>query len=221
VTLPSVTGGIGGAASGATIGSMIAPGPGTVVGGIVGGVAGLFSGGGGKKMDYGKILRDYQNYRPKGWWNPEDEAAIGLTRSRLAETATESGRGARLLAKRRMEGRGLAGSPAQEATYARIAEGTAAGRQKAGESAQGQKYNILLGRENMDWNRATNIFNAQMGRAQQQDYLNQSQQSSFWNSMMGLAGDAMYAFGDPGEATIRGSDFGPVKGTPAPEPPIT
>lgn len=190
----SAQGVIGGAASGASLGAAAGP-WGAAIGGVVGGVAGFFGGSKKKKTDYDAILRDYQNYTPKSWWNDSDQAAMDLTRSRLAGSATESGRGARLLATRRMQARGLAGSPAQEATFARIAEGTAAGRQQAGEAAEGQKYNITLGREKMDFSRASQIFGARWGQAQQQDYLQSQQDASFWNSLTGFAGDAMLAYG--------------------------
>ena len=87
-------------------------------------------------QDYGAILRDYENYQPKSWWTPSDQANIDLTRSTLATTATQSGRGASLLASRRLEARGMAGSPAEEATLQRISEGTALGREQAGSTAE-------------------------------------------------------------------------------------
>jgi len=155
-------------------------------------------------MSTGGIIRDYQNYQPKAWWSPEDENAIGLTRSRLAESATESGRGARLLAARRMVARGTGGSPASEATYARIAEGTALGRQRAGEAAEGQRYNIRLGRERMDFSRAGDIFRAKM----QEDYQQKQREASFWNSTIGLVGAGVGFFMGGPAGSAAGYELG-------------
>lgn len=136
-----------------------------------------------KKYNNRRAIAELRASRPTGYLTPEDMRASELTRGRLAEGVQAQGRLGGYEIARRFQARGLAGSPAEERSRARLEQGTALGIQHAGESAEEQLYNIRTGREAYQHQADLAIFGAQTGETQRESERAQAQDSAFWNSL--------------------------------------
>lgn len=121
--------------------------------------------------------------RPTGYLTGEDYRAGELTRGRLAESARSEGGLASTEVSRRSRARGLAGSPSEERSQARVNQGVALGVQRAGESAEEQLYNIRTGREGFEREKELAIFGAETREAQREAARQDAQSGAFWNSL--------------------------------------
>jgi len=150
--------------------------------GIASGLKTIFSSSG--RPDINRILRYIDARRPRGYLDPEDYAAAEGTRSRLSGQASRTAQGLRYEALRRYSQRRLVGSPAEETTLSRVGEIEAAGRERAGDVAEQQLYDIRLGRER--YGQQVNL--AALGYNVNEAYRNQArsdaQQSTFYNSLL-------------------------------------
>lgn len=149
----------------------------------LGAVKGLFGGGGGGAKARRRAVAQLRAARPTGYLLPEDYRAAELTRGRLTEGVARRGQLEGYEIGRRYQARGLAGSPAEERTRARLANETLVGAQHAGESAEEQLYNIRQGREAFEREKELAIFGAEAGEAARQSARDQAQTGAFWNSL--------------------------------------
>lgn len=133
--------------------------------------------------DLRRAIAELRASRPVGYITPEDLRAGELTRGRLTEGVQAQGRLGGYEIARRFQARGLAGSPSEERSRARLEQQTLLGAQHAGESAEEQLYNIRTGREAFERQKALDIFGAQAGQAQRESERQQAEAGAFWNSL--------------------------------------
>jgi len=215
--MASFEGAVGGASLGATVG-----GP---YGAAIGGVAGLLFGGKKKKRpDNRQAIAELRASRPVGYLTPEDMRAAELTRGRLTEGVQAQGQLGGYEIGRRFRARGLAGSPSEERSRARLEQQTLLGAQHAGETSAEQLYNIRTGRETYQHQNDLAIFGAQVGANQRESERQQAQDSAFWNSLNEFVPTILSGIG----GGAAGTDFGgyvlgsdgqyrpPVQGPPVP-----
>jgi hypothetical protein len=121
--------------------------------------------------------------RPVGYLTPEDLRAAELTRGRLTEGVQAQGQLGGYEIGRRFRARGLAGSPSEERSRARLEQQTLLGAQHAGETSEEQLYNIRTGREAYQRQQELAIFGAEVGQSQQEQERQQAEDAAFWNSL--------------------------------------
>lgn len=147
------------------------------------GVAAKLLGGRKRRPDNRRAIAELRAARPVGYLTPEDYTASERTRGRLAEGVQGQGRLAGYEVSRRARARGLAGSPSEERSQARVNQGVALGVQHAGESSEEQLYNIRTGREHFQQESELAIFGANTNQAVRDAARQDAQQSEFWNSL--------------------------------------
>jgi len=121
--------------------------------------------------------------RPVGYLTPEDLRSAELTRGRLTEGVQAQGQLGGYEIGRRFRARGLAGSPSEERSRARLEQDTLLGAQHAGETSEEQLYNIRTGREAYERQKDLSIFGAEVGQAQRESERQQAEDAAFWNSI--------------------------------------
>ena len=175
----------------------------------------------GKGTGLRRAIAELRASRPQGYLLPADYRAAELTRGRLTEGVQSQGRHAGAEIARRYQARGLAGSPAEERSRARLQQQTLLGAQHAGEASEEQLYNIQTGREGFEREKALSIFGAQAGEAARQSERAQAQQGAFWNSLNEFVPTIMSSLGS-GAPTLPGYqasiDRGPDIVTPDTRP---
>jgi hypothetical protein len=149
----------------------------------LGALKGVFGGRGGGAKARRRAVSALRAARPTGYLLPEDYRAAELTRGRLTEGVARRGQLEGYEIGRRYQARGLAGSPAEERTRARLQTETLLGAQHAGESAEEQLYKVKTGREAFDREKELAIFGAEAGEAARQSSRDQAQTGAFWNSL--------------------------------------
>lgn len=151
--------------------------------GIASAVKGLF---GRKKSGPGfaHYERGLRAAQPQGYLNQADYDMADRTRNRIATSATQTGAHRIADASNRLRARGFANSPVGEATLARIEEGTAAGREHAGDVAAGQLDDVRMGRESFGQQKELEIFRAGTANARHEQALAQSREAAFFNSLV-------------------------------------
>jgi hypothetical protein len=136
-----------------------------------------------KKYDNRRAIAELRASRPTGYITPEDLRAAELTRGRLSEAATAEGGLAGAEIARRYQARGLAGSPSEERSRARLEDQVLLGKQHAGESAEEQLYNTRTSREAYQHANDLAIFGAQTGETERNQQYQMAQNGAFWNSL--------------------------------------
>jgi hypothetical protein len=159
--------------------------------------------GGGKKNNLRRAVSELRAFKPTGYLLPQDYRAAELTRGRLTEGVTsEAGHeGAEI--GRRYQARGLAGSPAEERTRARLEQQRLLGVQRAGESSEEQLYNVRTGREAFERDKGLAIFGAQAGEAARESARAQAEDGAFWNSLNEFVPTILSSLGG-GTSTLPG-----------------
>jgi hypothetical protein len=178
-------------------------------------------GGKSKGPDYRRAIAELRASQPVGYLTPADMRAAELTRGRLAEGVQGEARLGGYEIGRRFRARGLAGSPAEERSRARLEADKLLGIEHAGTSAEEQLYNIRTGREGYERQKALNVFSAQIGGANQQYERQQAEQGAFWNSLNEFIPTITGALGtgtDYSKGLITGSPELPIRPTGAYEP---
>lgn len=135
------------------------------------------------KYNNRRAIAELRASRPTGYLTPEDMRAAELTRGRLAGGARAQGELGGYEIARRFRARGLAGSPSEERSRARLEQSTLLGVERAGEYGEEQLYNIQTGREAYERQKALTIFGAQTGETQRESERQQAEDSAFWNSL--------------------------------------
>lgn len=131
-----------------------------------------------------RAIAELRAFRPQGYTTPEDLRAAELTKGRLTAGARAQGELAGTEVARRSVARGLAGSPSEERSRARVNQQTALGVEHAGETAEEQLYNVNLSREAFERQKALTIFGAQTGAAQQEANRQSAEDAAYWNSLL-------------------------------------
>ena len=152
-----------------------------------------------RRVDWGGLQRWLGGLRAEGYVSPEDKAAAGLTEARLSRAATSTAAGQRLEANRRATQRGINTAPAMEATYGRIGQTEAGGRQAAADTAAEQEYSAFLGNKRFEQGKLMGLVGARLGDVARDQSRQDLQQSSFWNSLLEYAPTAL----DSVDAIIR------------------
>jgi hypothetical protein len=154
-----------------------------------------------KRPDISRAIAELRASRPVGYITPEDLRSAELTRGRLTEGVQAQGRLGGYEIGRRFRARGLAGSPSEERSRARLEQETLLGGQHAGETAEEQLYNIRTGREAYQRQQDLAIFGAQVGQSQRESERQQAEDSAFWNSLNEFVPTIQSAIGAKGGAT--------------------
>lgn len=144
-------------------------------------LAPLVLGRGGKRKHrgYGQVYGELKNFRPEGYVTADDIASAGRTRGELIAGVGEQARGQRMAAHRRFQARGIAGSPAEEATLSRLADTEARGVEGAGLAAQNQLYSTKMNREGFERDKGLLYFRSRLGELAQNDQRRSLESASF------------------------------------------
>lgn len=148
----------------------------------IGGISRLV-GGRRKRPDYSRAIAELRAARPTGYLTGEDYTAAERTRGRLSEGVQRQGQLQGYEVSRRARARGLAGSPSEERSQARLNQEVLLGQQHAGETAEEQLYNIRTGREHFEREKAMAIFGAQVNEQAREGARHDAEQAAFWNSL--------------------------------------
>jgi len=167
------------------------------VGSAVYGIGKQIFGGKKKGPDYRKAIAELRAARPVGYITPADLRAGELTRGRLTEGVQAQGRLGGYEIARRFRARGLAGSPSEERSRARLEQQTLLGEQHAGEASEEQLYNIRTGREAFERQKALEIFGTQTGQAAKEYERGQAENAAFWNSLNEFMPTILSGIGQP------------------------
>lgn len=175
------------------------------------GIASKLFGGGKKRPDNRRAIAELRAAQPTGYITPQDLRAAELTRGRLTEGVNAAARQEGYEVGRRYQARGLAGSPAEERSRARLENERLVGQQHAGETAEEQLYNIRTGREAVQHQNELAIFGARVGETAREQERYQAENGAFWNSLNefiptilgGIGGGGGYASTPSGAYTPR------------------
>lgn len=147
------------------------------------GVASKLFGGNKHKGDIRGAIARLRASRPTGYLTPEDLRAAELTRGRINEGVNAAAGQEGYQIGRRFGARGLAGSPAEERSRARLEQQKLLGNENAANTSEEQLYNIRTGREGFERQKALDIFGAEIGQAQREQARGQAEDAGFWNSI--------------------------------------
>lgn len=145
---------------------------------VAGVVKGIAQGNGSARRR--RAISELRAARPSGYLNPDDYLYGERTTGRLLEGVHARAGEERVGVQRRSRARGLAGSPSEERSLARVADSEALGAEHANEAGQEQLYNMRTGRESFEQRKALAIFGANMDDAGRAD----AQHGAFWNSLL-------------------------------------
>jgi hypothetical protein len=136
-----------------------------------------------KSPSIGRAIAELRASQPTGYLTPNDLRAAELTRGRITEGVNAQGAQAGAEIGRRFQARGLAGSPSEERSRARLEQQQLLGAENAGNTAEEQLYNLRTGREAYQHQNDLSIFGAQVGQANLESQRQQAQNGAFWNSI--------------------------------------
>ena len=139
----------------------------------------LGRGGQRRRRGYGQLYGELRNFRPQGYVTADDLASAGRTRGELIAGVGEQARGQRMAARRRFQARGIAGSPAEEATFSRLADIEARGVEGAGLAAQDQIYSTRMNREGFERDKGLLYFRSRLGDLAQREQNRSVERASF------------------------------------------
>ncbi len=182
------------------------------------GIAGKLFGKKPRKPDNRAAIAALRASRPTGYLTPEDMRAAELTRGRLTQGVQAQGRLGGYEIGRRFQARGLAGSPSEERSRARLQQETLLGAENAGNTAEEQLYNMRTGREAYQHQNDLAIFGAQTDQNQREWARQQAQQGAFWNSLNEFVPTIMSGINRTPTVT---TPYGPMQPTPTPTQPGT
>lgn len=150
-------------------------------GAVAGGVKRLV--GGRRRPDNRAAIARLRAARPTGYLTTDDYRARDRSVGRLTEGAQAQGRLASTEVSRRSRARGLAGSPSEERSQARVNDQTALAVQHAGESGEELLYNTQRGREAFQQESELAIFGSETGQATREAARMQAEDAMYWNSL--------------------------------------
>ncbi len=136
-----------------------------------------------KRPDNRRAIAELRASRPVGYLTPEDVRAAQLARGRQVEGVNAAAGQAGYEIGRRSQARGLAGSPSEERSRARLEQQRLLGIEHAGEGSEEQLYNMRVGREAYQHQNDLSIFTAQVGENAREAARLDAQNGAFWNSL--------------------------------------
>jgi len=176
---------LGGAVGGAGLGFQVGGPWGAAIGGVGGAIYGGIAARGARRKAERRRRRAIAELRsafPTGLTS-DDLRAGELTRGRLSEGVRGEQQLAGYEIARRSRARGLAGSPSEERSRARLEQQSLLGIEHAGETTEEQLYNVRLGREGARQQAELAIFGEETGAAATEQTRQGAQDAAFWNSL--------------------------------------
>lgn len=163
-----------------------------------------------KRPDNRAAIAALRASRPTGYLTPEDYLAASRVRGRLSEGVQGQGRLQGYEIGRRFQARGLAGSPAEERSRARLDQNVLLGQEHAGESAEDYLSNLRTGRESYQHQNDLAIFGAQVDQNQRDAARMDAQQGAFWNSLNEFMPAIIGGLNPNQVAPINAGAYGPM-----------
>jgi hypothetical protein len=157
------------------------------------------------------IIQRYRNEGPSAYLSPEDRAAAARTRTEVSGSAARAAQIQRAEQGRQILARNLQG-PAAAALADEATATEAQGREQGATEEANQLYTTGKEKQNT-------LFGAELGAANTAAQRADSQDQTFWNSMIDLAGATSSLWGTPATPNVMAPAGGPKPGIPGMLPP--
>lgn len=159
--------------------------------GAVPGVIDLFTGGddGSDAAARRRIIERYLAMRPEARATESQRASAALTTGRLKRGAAVGAATERSRVANRTRQRGLGGSPAAEAAFAKVAQMESGARERAGEAGAAQLFQAEEGNLGFERGKIMQAFGAELAGGEMDRYRNDARRATFWNSYLPVLGE--------------------------------